>query len=316
MQTRLRIDNDGGQGAGVLCPPLAFSEIPGIPAASSRVTLFPALLAPRHLIFSALDGALLDPRTGSSADAEETLSELDRLKIPLVLVSARTRAEIEPLRRKLGNSHPFVAENGGGIFFPDGYMNVKIPGAVRKTRYLCIDQGRPYEEVCAALDEIAEQCGVGVAGFHHMNLREIADNTGLRPRDAELARTREYDEPFYFTSADETGIARFVEAARQQGFSARRGGMFWHFSSGCDPARAVRTLTQLFREAAHIKLRAVGIGADPEDIVWLQAVDQAILLPGKQPDPGSARAGKSKNIISGKAPGPAGWSETILNIIS
>jgi mannosyl-3-phosphoglycerate phosphatase family protein len=313
---RFRVDNDGGQGAGVLCPPLAFSEIAGIPAPSSRVTLFPALLAPRHLIFSALDGALVDPRTGSSTDAEETLSELEHLKIPLVLMSPRTRAEIEPVRRQLGHNHPFVTENGGGIFFPDGYMNVKIPGAVRNARYLCIAQGRPYEEVCAALDEIAEQCGVGVAGFHHMNLREIADNTGLRPRDAELARSREYDEPFYFTSADEAGIARFVESAREKGFQARPGGMFWHFSSGCDPARAVRTLTQLFREAAHIKLRTVGVGADSEDIEWLQAVDQAVLLPGKHAEIGPSRASQSKTIVPGNAPGPAGWSETILNIIS
>ena len=274
------------------------------------------MLAPRHLIFSAIDGALIDPRTGSCADVEDVLAELDRRKIPVVLVSQLTRAEIEPLRRKLGNSHPFVAENGGGIFFPDGYMNVKIPGAVRKTRYLCIDQGRPYEEVCAALDEIAEQCGVGVAGFHHMNLREIADNAGLRPRDAELAREREYDEPFYFTSADDAGIARFVEAAKETGFSARPGGMFWHFSSGSDPARAVRTVTHLFREAAHIKLRAVGIGAGPEDVEWLQAVDQAILLPGKDGVPEGPGANPAKNIVLAGTPGPGGWSETILSIIS
>ena len=151
-----------------------------------------------------------------------------------------------------------------------------------------------------------------------MNLREIADNTGLRPRDAELARSREYDEPFYFTSADEAGIARFVEAAKEKGFSARPGGMFWHFSSGCDPARAVRTLTQLFREAAHIKLRAVGIGA---------GVGRHRMAAGG--GPGGPAAGEncghwrrwgqsqSKNImVAGNAPGPAGWSETILSIIS
>jgi mannosyl-3-phosphoglycerate phosphatase family protein len=298
----------------VLCPPLAFSENAGIPAGCSRVTLFAALLAPRHLIFSALDG-LFDPRTGSCAEVEDVLAELEHLKIPLVLLSPRTRAEIEPLRRELGNSHPFVSENGGGIFFPDGYMNVKLPGAVRKTRYLCIDQGKPYKEVCAALDEIAEECGVGVAGFHHMNLREIADNTGLRHRDAELAREREYDEPFYFTSADEAGIARFVEAARLKGFRARSRGMFWHFSSGCDPGRAVRTLTGLFREAAHIKLRAVGIGADVEDIEWLQSVDQAILLPGNKPVPEAPQGGPMKNIVPGTMPGPAGWSDNILSII-
>lgn len=316
MRSGIRIDNDGGQGTGVPCPPLAFSENGRIPATPSRVTLFPALLAPRHLIFSALDGALVNPRTGSYADAEEALSELDRRKIPLILISPRTRAEIDPERRKMGHNHPFITENGGGIFFPDGYLNVKIPGAVRLGRYLAIAQGRPYPEVCAALDEIAEECGVGVAGFHHMNLREIADNTGLRPRDAELARSREFDEPFFFTSADEPAIARLVEAARQRGFDARRRGMFWHFSSGCDAARAVRTLTQLFREATRIKMRSVGIGSDSDDLAWLQAVDQAILLPGGSADSEPPKAGQTKNIIPGSAPGPAGWSEAILNIIS
>ncbi len=111
-----------------------------------------------------------------------------------------------------------------GFSFPDGYFSLKIPGVVRTARYLSIAQGRPYAEVCEALDDIAEECAVGVAGFHHMSLREIADNTGLRPRNAELARAREFDEPFYFTSADEKAIARFVETARAKRFrrAARR----------------------------------------------------------------------------------------------
>jgi mannosyl-3-phosphoglycerate phosphatase len=300
----------------VLCPPLAFSENTSIAPGSSQVTLFPALLAPRHLIFSALDGALINPRTGSYADAEDALSELDRLKIPLILLTSRTRAEVEPLRRKMGHNHPFVTENGGGIFFPDGYFNVRIPGAVRNGRYLCIAQGLPYEEVCTALDDLSEECGVGVAGFHHMSPREIADNTGLRPRDAEMAREREFDEPFYFTSADEPAIARFVEAAGQRGFAARPGGMFWHLSSGCDPARAVRTLTELFREATRIKLRAVGIAANSEDLAWLRATDQAILLPGGDAKAEASKSSQTKNLVPGNVSGPAGWSEAILNIIS
>ena len=273
------------------------------------------MLAPRHLIYSALDGALVNPRTGSYADAEEALSELELRKIPLILITPRTRAEIEPLRRKLGHNHPFITENGGGIFFPDGYLNVKIPGAVRNGRYLCIAQGRAYPEVCTALDDLAEECAVGVAGFHHMKAREIADNTGLRPREAELARSREFDEPFFFTSADEPAIARFVEAAIARGFSTRRGETFWRFSSECDPARAVRTLTQLFREATRSKLRAVGIGADAEDLAWLRAVDQAILLPGEHANSEPPSAAPSRNITPGSTPGPAGWNETILNII-
>jgi mannosyl-3-phosphoglycerate phosphatase len=279
------------------------------------------LLAPHHLIFTALEGALIDPRTDSFAGAEEALAELERRKIAFVLLTSRTREEIEPLRRKLGHNHPFVTENGGGIFFPDGYFSLRIPGAVRTARYLSIGQGRPYAEVCEALDEIAEECAVGVAGFHHMSLREIADNTGLRPRSAELARAREFDEPFYFTSTDEKSIARFVQAARERGFDTRRGPTFWHLSARCDAARAVRTLAQLFREAAHTKLRLVGIGGSEEDLPWLRAVDHPVLLPdsreaAKATDHRAVSRGQTKAIAVGDAPGAAGWNRAILDIIS
>jgi len=279
------------------------------------------LLAPRHLIFTALEGALTEPRTDSFAGAEEALYELDRRKIAYVLLTSRTREEIEPVRRKLGHNHPFVTENGGGIFFPDGYFSLRIPGVARIGRYLGIAQGKPYAEVCEALDDIAEECAVGVAGFHHMTVREIAENTGLKPRTAELARAREFDEPFYFTSADEKAIARFVETARTRGYDTRRGETFWHFSAKCDPARAVRTIASLFREATHIKLRLVGIGAGERDLPWLAAVNQAILLPSstdpQEPSEDAVRApGRSKvAVVAGEAPGPAGWNVAVLGII-
>lgn len=270
----------------------------------------------------------MDPRTNSFAGAEDGLWELERRKIPYVLLTTRTREEIEPVRRKMGHSHPFVTENGGGIFFPDGYFTLRIPGATRTARYLSIAQGRPYAEVCEALDEIAEECAVGIAGFHHMSLREIAENTGLRPREAELARAREFDEPFYFTSASENEIARFVETARGRGFDTRQGSPLWHFSSKCDAARAVRTLAQLFRDATHIKLRLVGIGGSRQDLPWLRALDQAILLPDSgEPDrpsgeapgnPGQAQSGRSaggRAVVAGSAPGPIGWNRTVLHII-
>ena len=256
----------------------------------------------------------------SFAGAEEALSEIDRRKIAYILLTSRTREQIEPVRRKLGHDHPFVTENGGGIFFPDGYFSLRIPGVLRTGRYLSIAQGRPYADVCEALDEIAEECAVGVAGFHHMSVREIAENTGLRTRSAELARAREFDEPFYFTSAGEEGIARFVETARARGFAAKRGHTFWHLSSKCDPARAVRTLAGLFREATHTKLRLVGIGADEADRAWLGAADHAILLPSssdprpstiKKPD----RESRTKAVVMGDSPGAAGWNRAILNII-
>ena len=270
------------------------------------------MLAPRHVIFTALEDVLLDPRTGLFGQAEAGLEALAECRIPLVLLSSRTRAEVEPVRRKMGHGHPFVTESGGGIFVPDGYFNLRIPGGERRGRYLCVPLGRPYKEVIEALDDIAEECEAGVAGFHHMSAKEIAENTGLRPREAELARDREFDEPFFFTSADQPAIARFVAAAERRGFTAKPGSTFWRLSAGSDQARAVTTLTKLFREATRIKLRAVGIASASADASWLRAVDQPILL--ASPARTAAKV-TAENRVAITQEASISWSESILNII-
>ena len=110
--------------------------------------------------------------------------------------------------------------------------------------------------------------------------------------------------------------ARFVAAAKERGFDARPGQTFWHFSSGCDAGRAVRSLTKLFRDATRIKLRAVGIGPAFQDLPWLRAVDQAVLLGGPQANSDRPDTIRPENSTPVNAPGPAGWNASILNLIS
>ncbi len=283
---------------------------------SERDTIIPALLAPHHLIFTSVKGALLDARTGSCGPAGEALSELERRKIPWILLTSDTRAELEPQRKILGHVHPFVTENGGGIFLPDGYFNVRIAGSERRSRYLCVPLGRPYAEVAEALDDLAAECQVGLAGFHHMSAREIADNTGTRLREAESAREREFDEPFYFTAADDEAIARFLAKAKELGFRVLPGKPFWRFSSGCSAPTAVRRLTKLIQESSSVRLQTIGIGSTPEDMDWLTCVNHAVMLPGSTEFAGEADKRRVQNIPIADIAGPAGWNSTILNFIS
>src|SRR5262249_3674385 len=161
-----------------------------------------AVLRARHLVFTDLDGTLLDHHTYSWAAAKEALAEIDRRRVPLILVTSKTRAELELLRRRMGHTHPFITENGGGIFIPHGYFNLHIEGAHRIAHYHCLSLSRPYAEMVAALEEIASAAGVGVVGFHQMSAREIAQNTGLALREAKLAKQRDFDEPFFFVGGE------------------------------------------------------------------------------------------------------------------
>jgi len=166
------------------------------------------------ILFTDLDGTLLDHHTFSWRAAEGALQEIERRRVPLVFCSSKTRAEVEILRRKMGNAHPFITENGGGIFIPHGYFPQRIQGAVTVKTYHCIALARPYKEITEALDEIAAEAGVDAVGFHQMSAREIAENSGLDPQQVQLARQRDYDEPFFLAGATPKKEAAFVRLAR------------------------------------------------------------------------------------------------------
>lgn len=273
------------------------------------------MLAARHVIFTDLDGTLLDSHSYSWAAAEEALEEIERRRVPLVFVTSKTRAEVEVLRQKLGNAHPFVTENGGGLFIPNGYFNQPMNGSTRAGHYHCFALGKPYSEVVAALEEISRETGAEVAGFHDMSVREVAENTGLSPRQAELAREREFDEPFFFAGASEEAIGRFVELAGQRGFQVTRGGRFWHLFSGSDKGRAVRQLIGLYRKAMQGRVRTVGLGNSANDIPLLTAVDQAVLLPGPEGEFDEDATARLRSVTRGPAAGPAGWNDIVLHIL-
>ena len=78
------------------------------------------------IIFTDLDGSLLNHEDYSFAEATPSLDRIKRSGIPLIMTTSKTRREIEPLQREMGIGEPFIVENGGGIFFPHGYRNLLI----------------------------------------------------------------------------------------------------------------------------------------------------------------------------------------------
>jgi len=273
------------------------------------------VLPKRLVIFTDLDGTLLDHYTYSWAPAREALEEIKRRQVPLVFCTSKTRTEVEALRRKLRINHPFVTENGGGIFVPQRYFPQHIEGATRAGRYHCLALARPYSEIVEQLDEIAEETGACVVGFHQMSAREVAQTTGLPLCEAELARQRDFDEPFFFVGTGEQMAQRFVRLAKRRGLEVQRGGRFWHLFAGSDKGRAVRRLVELYRASSHVRLRSLALGDSANDLPMLAAVDVAVLLP--KPDGVFDRQviARLPGVTRGIAPGPVGWNDAVLGLL-
>jgi mannosyl-3-phosphoglycerate phosphatase len=148
-----------------------------------------------YLIFTDLDGTLLDSETYSY---EKSLAAINRLKkndIPIIFCSAKTRAEQEIYRRELGLVHPFIVENGGAIFIPRAYFPFSFDYHKAVGDLLAIELAIPYSRVKKLLAKISDENDFRVRGFGNMSAAEVAEITGLNLEFAKLAKQREYDEP-------------------------------------------------------------------------------------------------------------------------
>lgn len=145
-------------------------------------------------IFSDLDGTLLHPKTYSFEEAKSAIRLIKETSIPLVLCSSKTRAEIDVYRKRLGNSHPFVSENGGGIFVPKGYFKSvgwAVP-TISYDEYETIVIGSPYQEIRKTFLELKLELNAKVIGFGDMTAREVAAISGLTEEEGTLAKEREF----------------------------------------------------------------------------------------------------------------------------
>jgi mannosyl-3-phosphoglycerate phosphatase len=260
------------------------------------------------VIFTDLDGTLLDHHTYSWAAARPALAEIRRRRVPLVFCTSKTRAELMPLRRRLRNAHPFITENGGGVFVPRGYFRSQ---PARK-----IVLGRSHSEIVAALEEIARKAGARVRGFHQMSVSEIGRATGLSRHEARLARRREFDEPFTFLGASPAVQRRFARLVRRRGLDLTRGGRFWHLFSGADKGVAVRKLASLYRRSWRRPFSTLALGDSANDLPLLATAQHAVLLPGPDGRFDRRVTRALPRVRRAVAPGPAGWNEAVLEALA
>lgn len=266
------------------------------------------------VVFTDLDGSLLDSTTYSFEAATEAVAALRARGIPLVLASSKTRMEIEPIRFRLDLVHPFIVENGGGLFIPKGYFACPVPWAQVRGTFQVIELGAPCARLRVALKEIEQALGCRLRGFGDMSAGEIAQRTGLSLSEAVLAKQREYDEPFVIEgSATLAGDVQGMAEAR--GFRCTQGGRFYHLMGDSDKGRAVHYLIDCYRRqyGGGDAILTVAIGDSLNDLSMLVLADQPVLV--QKPDGSYDPEVQLPNLIRAPGVGPVGWNGAILGLL-
>lgn len=235
------------------------------------------MLQTTAVVYCAVD-SLLPMRGEAHPGFDEFMAALEHSGVPIVWVSGRTRFQLDAPRRELGHGHPFIAEGGCGVYLPEGYFHLPQPKTMRLGRFTCIPVAEPQPAASEALEELSEETGVPVVTLASLKPRELAHNLGLPAREAELARHRDFDEPFFFAGSSGKDIERFVTAARRRKLPLRQNGMLWSLAVGANLKQCVTGLAKLYDRALHSHPTKVGIAREDDAQELFAACDRTILL--------------------------------------
>ncbi len=256
------------------------------------------------LIFTDLDGTLLDHDTYSFDEASPSLKQVEALNIPIIINSSKTAGEIIDLKRQLNNHHPFIIENGSAILTPEN-------PTLNDTDYTEYILGTPREEVLHTLKKVASPFITQFKQFSHCSTEELMAMTGLKYSDAEKSNRRYYTEPLQWLG-DDTSKEHFIHAVHQTGLHTLQGGRFLHIMGHTDKGKALLAFKEHYTKHSKKPVKTIALGDSGNDIAMLEAADIAVVIRSKHyPPPEFAHPNK---MISNQY-GPAGWHEAIQKII-
>jgi len=264
----------------------------------------------KKLLFTDLDGTLLDLFDYSYNAALPALAALKKISIPIVFCTAKTLAENEYYRKEMGIEDPFIVDNGGAIFIPENYFSFVFE-CKKKGKYCVVELGASYGVLRKALKEIREETGFKITGFGDMTAEEVAEDANLSVEKAKLAKKKEYNESFIFDEPKEKEAILF-EKIREKGFAVTHGGRYYNIhGKNADKGKAVRILTELFKKE-YGEVKAIGVGDSMNDIPMLKAVEQPAVVKNKK---GGWLDISMPNIYKAKGEGPGGWVEVVEKFI-
>jgi mannosyl-3-phosphoglycerate phosphatase len=257
------------------------------------------LRATRAIVYCSVDAFI--PLHGKiSPGFAEFCAELREANIPCVWLSTRSRTQLDDALRKLDHQEPFIAEGGSGVYIPVDYFHLRGEKSERRGRFLCIPVARAQPAAAEALESLSQDTGVEAVALRSLSRRELAQNSDLPQREAELARQRDFDELFFFAGAADSDIGRFREEAARRKLQLRLRGVLWSLAAGASVPQCVREITKLYDRALHGQAPTIAVAPAEDADEAIVACDRQFLLrsspvlPGTRPE-GVPPASAAKN---------------------
>jgi len=265
------------------------------------------------LVFTDMDGSLLDHYTYQFDDAKHSLASLAGLDIPVIPITSKTQAELEQLREDLHNHHPFIIENGAAVFIPKGYFDEQPLDTTETPNYWIKSFVKPRATWQQLISKISARYENKFITFAEAGVDGIVDMTGLKRDQASKAAQRQYGEPLSWQGNCIEKRA-FINDLEERGASILEGGRFLHVSGKCDKGIALNWLKNVYQnQASEHAITTLALGDSNNDIAMLETADYATLI--RSPVHELPTLQKKEGLFVTTSTGPKGWSEGISHFI-
>lgn len=268
------------------------------------------------LVFTDLDGTLLDHDTYSCEAASPAIQDLLQRQIPIIPCTSKTFDEGCLFMQERGWSSPFIFENGGGVAVPDSLMAKLWPGfngdllSGYGVRLLGVPRTRLIEEA----QRLKKQLALKIELASDMGADHFSKLTGLPVDAAALALKRKVSEPVNWLDTDEK-LQEFNRQLQRVSLQAVKGGRLVSVQGNNNKANAARFVTDLYRTAVAANCRTVALGDAANDREMLEWADFAIVIPKPSGEHLSVNK-PDTDLILASAAGPAGWNTAIKQLLN
>ncbi|MFY0640645.1 MAG: HAD-IIB family hydrolase [Bermanella sp.] len=264
------------------------------------------------LIFTDLDGSLLDHHSYSHQAADIALTYLQENSIPVIPCSSKTQPEIESLRLDLNNQHPFIIENGAAVFIPKHIFADQPHDTIENENYWVKEFVEPHAYWLSKLNLMRDEFNGLYKPFSDMTIEEIAQATDLSLEQAGLAAKRQYGEPVLWLG-NQAEKQAFIKRLKDHKVNVLQGGRFLHVCGDANKGKALLWLSNTYQELFSASYSTIAIGDSHNDCEMLDMADHALII--RSPVHDIPSLSRVDGVTISDAYGPEGWAQGINSIL-